>query len=183
MFTYFKECFTLLFKKRFMYVCMYVFIYLRERKRIWIKAGGGAEGKGERESQANSTLSMEPNTRLDPMTQTKTKSQTFNWLSHPGAPPPTLEYFFWNIFIITDFKSWSSNSNIYIFFSMKVEIFLVLNLPHPVFWTSMWVLAVLCYLWILFPLFQIQTSTFYVLRHMLFPVMSYSLQALSDLQL
>ena len=30
--------------------------------------GGGAEGKRERESQADSVLSVEPNTGLDPMT-------------------------------------------------------------------------------------------------------------------
>ena len=40
-----------------------LFIYLTERERA--QAGGAEEGEGERESQAGSTPSAEPNTGLD----------------------------------------------------------------------------------------------------------------------
>ena len=60
------------------------------------KLGRGAEGgqrerERENESQASATLSVEPNTWLDPMNPeilngVKIKSQTLNRLSHPGAP-------------------------------------------------------------------------------------------------
>ena len=64
-----------------------LFIYLREREREH-KWEGQREGK--RESQADSVLSMEPSAGLDLTTKTttwaETKSQTLNWLYHPGAP-------------------------------------------------------------------------------------------------
>ena len=47
----------------------------------------GAEGEGERESQADSPLSKEPYSGLDPMTLRswpETKSWMLNKLSHPG---------------------------------------------------------------------------------------------------
>ena len=46
------------------------FFYLRECVHEWggAESGGRAEGKGGRESQADSLLSMEPNVGLDPMT-------------------------------------------------------------------------------------------------------------------
>ena len=61
------------------------------RERDCMQAEGGAEGEGERESQADSVLSMEPNVGLNFMTlrpwpKLKPKSRMLNWLSHPGAP-------------------------------------------------------------------------------------------------
>lgn len=46
----------------FIYLFKDVFIYFRERE------GGGPEGQGERESQTDSLLSVEPYIGLDPMT-------------------------------------------------------------------------------------------------------------------
>jgi len=40
----------------------FIYLFERERKR---EQGGGAEGKGEREPQADSPLSMEPDMGLD----------------------------------------------------------------------------------------------------------------------
>ena len=68
------------------------FIYLFERERASMgacEAGRGKEGEGERESPADSPLSAEPNTGLDPRTRrswVEIKSWTPNRLSHPGAP-------------------------------------------------------------------------------------------------
>ena len=66
-----------------------------ERARAWahgsMRAGEG-QREGERESQAGSTLSAEPEARLNPMTDceimtwAEIKSQILNRLSHPGAP-------------------------------------------------------------------------------------------------
>ena len=55
--------------------------------------GRGIERKGERESQAGSTLSTEPNAGLDPtnceiMTQAESKSQTLTCLSHQAPWTP-----------------------------------------------------------------------------------------------
>ena len=58
------------------------------------RRGRGREGGGK-ESQADSILSVEPDTGLelnDPkiMTWAKTKSQTLNQLKQPGAPEPSV---------------------------------------------------------------------------------------------
>jgi len=63
-----------------MYVCMYLFI-----EREW---GEGAEG--ERESPADFTVSSEPYTGINPMTefmiQAEIKSRRPNRLGFPGTP-------------------------------------------------------------------------------------------------
>lgn len=41
---------------------------MRESKRERARAGGGAEGEEERESQADFPLNVEPDVGLDPMT-------------------------------------------------------------------------------------------------------------------
>jgi len=59
----------------------YLFIYLE-----WV----GGEAGGERESQADSALSMEPDTGPHPTTLRSWPepklSQTLNWMSNPDAP-------------------------------------------------------------------------------------------------
>ena len=50
---------------------------------MWQEEG---QRERERESQANSPLSVEPDTGLNPTTQAEIKSQMLNWLSHLGAP-------------------------------------------------------------------------------------------------
>ena len=54
------------------------------RKKV--QAEGGAKEEAERESQADSVLSMEPALGLHPVTQAEIKSWMLNQLSHPGAP-------------------------------------------------------------------------------------------------
>ena len=47
----------------------FVFLKIeRERKREGARTGGGAKGEGEREPLADSLLSTEPNSVLDPRT-------------------------------------------------------------------------------------------------------------------
>ena len=50
-------------------LCIHLFLREREREResecVHTRAGGGAEGKGDRESQAGSTPSTEPDTGLN----------------------------------------------------------------------------------------------------------------------
>ena len=58
--------------------------------------GGGEEGKGERESQADSPLNMEPFVGRDPMTcEIMTQADNTSWwfyqLSHPGTPTILME--------------------------------------------------------------------------------------------
>ena len=53
--------------------------------------GGEAESEGDRDSQAGSTLSPEPDVELDPtnceiLTWAEIKIWMLNQLSHPGAP-------------------------------------------------------------------------------------------------
>ena len=66
------------------YVCVCVFKDLFQSERAH-EQWGGAEKEGE--TQADSSLSVEPNMRLDLMTQgqtwAETKSWTLNWLCHP----------------------------------------------------------------------------------------------------
>ena len=74
------------------FFCLSLFIYLfihLETERV---SREGAEREGERESPASSALSA---WRLDAgleltnretTTWAETKSQRFNWMSHPGAP-------------------------------------------------------------------------------------------------
>ena len=66
----------------------FMFFILRERETTHTSREGAE--RGERESQAGSMLSTEPDAGLDPMTirsRPKLKSSwTPNQLSHPGAP-------------------------------------------------------------------------------------------------
>ena len=68
---------------------IYLFIWERERERERAWAGAGAEIEGE--FQAESLLSMEPDTGArshnpEIMTWAETKSWMLNRLSHPGIP-------------------------------------------------------------------------------------------------
>ena len=69
----------------FVYLFVYLFIYLEHE---W---GRGRERGKERESQADPSLNAEPHvglrtTNREIMTWAETKSQTPNWLHHPGVP-------------------------------------------------------------------------------------------------
>ena len=74
-------------------------LFDRERKRVRECRGGREEQKErEKESQVDSSLSMEPEVGIDLMTLeimtwTEMKSQTLNLLSHLGTPL----YCFWNV--------------------------------------------------------------------------------------
>ena len=73
------------------YLIKKIFFNLRERERAWMSRGEGQRDR-ERESQAGSTLSEEPDMGLNPMTLeimtwAKIKSQTLNRLGHPRIPP------------------------------------------------------------------------------------------------
>ena len=72
---------------------MFIYFWKRERAHR-----GGAERKGERESQAGPMLIVqtELDVGLNPgnhkiMTWGETKNQALNWLSHPGAPKRNLK--------------------------------------------------------------------------------------------
>ena len=68
--------------------------------RVWARVGRSGRGR-ERESQADSMLSVEPDMQLDfkdPMTWAKIKNQILNWLCHPGA---LIVPCFISIFILT----------------------------------------------------------------------------------
>ena len=59
-----------------------------------MRGAGEGQREGEKESQAGSVLSTEPNeglkvTNLDIVTSAEIKSQRLNRLSHPGAPGPS----------------------------------------------------------------------------------------------
>ena len=70
----------------------FILFILRERESVCMHSiGGGTERERERILSRLCTLRAESDTGLKPMdreimTQAETKSQTFNWLSHPGAP-------------------------------------------------------------------------------------------------
>ena len=63
----------------------YLLFRERVREHAW---RGGAEGKEDREAEADSALSMEPKTGLNPMTPrpylSRNQDPTLNQLSHPG---------------------------------------------------------------------------------------------------
>ena len=62
-FNYFKDWLILL---SYICVCIYIYMFLYfEKERM---SGGGAEREGEREPQAVSIFSMEPDVGLEPMT-------------------------------------------------------------------------------------------------------------------
>lgn len=68
------------------YLLMYLFIYLRERRRVRVEHewGEGADGEGKRASPADSALSMEPGVGLElttPRSRPELKS------TQPAEPP------------------------------------------------------------------------------------------------
>ena len=77
MFLFFK----ILFQKEFFFKILFIL----ERERVQV---GGTKGEGE--SQADSTLSTEPNVGLDLTTWAKTKSSALNQLHHSGGPDSTI---------------------------------------------------------------------------------------------
>ena len=95
------------------YFC-FVFFFLWERERESIWAGRGFEGEEDRESQADSPLSMEPDTGFDLMSLRSwpwdhdlswNQEPNLNPLSHPGAPISILYVFslalVWGVLLTT----------------------------------------------------------------------------------
>ena len=76
----------LLYVSTSMFLLLLLFCFLRESTWAVGRRQGGAEGEGERESQAGSMPSMKPSAGLDLMTWTEIKSQTLNGLSQLGVP-------------------------------------------------------------------------------------------------
>ena len=100
------------------------FIYLEREHE---QTGGEAE-KGKEYTKQTLALSMEPYGGLDFMTlrscmpQAETKSQIFNWLSHPGAP--SMVYFFKLNF---GYFSFSAINNIILFSLLSLVDYLQLE--------------------------------------------------------
>ena len=74
-----------------LYIFLSLFIYFdRDRDSM---SEGGTEREGDRESHSGSMLSAQNPTwgshswNREIMTWAETKSQTLNWLNHPGTPP------------------------------------------------------------------------------------------------
>ena len=104
---------------------VYLFI-LRERETM---RRGGAEREGGWETtQAVSLLSTEPDmglslTNREIMAWDKIKSQTFNWLSHPGAPYFHISTISSLLLECTSFSSFFLNKSYQCFY---------LNLKYPI---------------------------------------------------
>ena len=87
-----------------MYIKIFLFIYF-ENDSMW--AGEGQRDGGERIASRLHAVSTEPNVGLELanheiMTWTKIKSQTLNWLSHPGTL--IICTFFFNVYFLGEKK-------------------------------------------------------------------------------
>lgn len=67
---------------------MYLFIYLRERRRVHVEheSEEGADGEGKRASPTDSALNLEPGAGLELTTpRSPPELKSAQQLSHPGA--------------------------------------------------------------------------------------------------
>ena len=91
---YFYEPCLLRLCTSFFFLIMFIYFWERERKRERENELGRGQREGDTESQAGSRLwavSAEPDAGLEPTEHkiviwSEIKSQTLNWLSHPGSP-------------------------------------------------------------------------------------------------
>lgn len=86
--------FVLLEKDNF-WLFIYLFILVGERAGF---GGGGGVAEGEKETQADSTLTVDPRTGLDPTTWAETESPALNWLCYPDNLPKSLPNVLWAVF-------------------------------------------------------------------------------------
>ena len=63
---------------------MFMCLFWESESKTEHMSRGGAAREGERECQAGSMPSVEPNPEI--LTRAKIKSWILNWLRHPGAP-------------------------------------------------------------------------------------------------